>query len=470
MMLFADPKVDVKCLPDQTPVDLNADAVTAPWSVVTEEVTDDLVVTQPDLSADPPKTVGASLTYSADYENRLSVSEDECDTAENLVTNHPAQFVDMRTTLRQFKERLFVKSSDSMDTVVTRIVYDAMLGALKEVTTTQPEKPASTGHYVLRVDSETFVPKMKTVESPDVARTSSSGTILNACSPEFKPQRMARMEERSTEDTPKHSGSNCGSSLAVAGDMPNHSICSEPSPSQGAAGDTRKHHCGCSETPLGTVSDKPRHGGVCSVPSHEQGTVGDPSKHLGVPGMSSPDRGCVGDPSKHLGVPGVSSPERGSVGRGVRSVYSPEPGSGGDSVKHRGVRCMPSLRLQRCVSTDHCGIQTDPPSMNSVMTNTRSKRTKECATQTSTSHVARSDVAINTVESLFERNLKYHLVPVVSTASIAVNTPKIHMRSCKSQCSVACEDGTTMTSENIIHPTYQRTTSEVSGISWEQRV
>ena len=449
MMLFADPKVDVKCLPDQTPGDITADTVTAPWSVVTEEVTDDLVVTQPDLSADPPKMVSASLTYSADYENRLSVSEDECDSAENKVTNHPAQFVDMRTTLQQFKERLFVKSSDPVDTVVQRIVYDAMLGALKEVTTAQPEKPASTGHYVLRADSETFVPKMKTVESPDVARTSSSGTILNACSPEFKPHRMAWMEERSTEDTPKHSGSNCVSSLTGACDMPNHSICSEPSPSQGAAGDTNIHHCVCCKTSLVTVSDKPRHGGVCSVPSHEQVTVG--------------------DPSKHLGVPGVSSPERGSVGRGVRSVYSPEPGSGGDSAKHRGVRCMPSLRLQRCVSTDHCGIQTDPPSMSSVMTNTRLKRTKECATQTSTSHVARSDVAINTVESLFERNLKYHLVPVVSTASVAVNTPKIHMRSCKSQCSVACEDGTTMTSENIVHPTYQRTTSEVSGISRERR-
>ena len=456
--MFADLKVDVKCLPDQTPGDLTADAVTAPWSVVTEEVTDDLVLTPPDLSADPPKMVGASLTYSADYENRLSESEDECDNAEtkDQVTDHPAQFVDMRTTLRQFKERLFVKSSDPVDTVVQRIVYDAMLGALKEVTMTQPEKPASTGHYVLRVDSETFVPKMKTVESPDVARTSSSGTILNACSPEFKPQRMARMEERSSEDTPKHRSSNSVSAH-------------EPSPSQGAAVDTNIHHCVCCKTSLVAVSDKPRHRGVCSVPSHEQVTVGDPSKQSGVLGVSSPDQVTVGDPSKHLGIPGMSSPERGSVGRGVRSVYSPEPGSGGDSAKHRGVRCMPSLRLQRCVSTDHCGIQTDPPSMNSVMTNTRSKRTKECATQTSTSHVARSDVAINTVESLFERNLKYHLVPVVSTASVAVNTPKMHTRSCKSQCSVACEDGMTMTTENIVHPTYRRTTSEVSGISREHR-
>ena len=447
--VFADPEVDVKCLQDQTPGDRTTDAVTTQWSVVMEE--DDPVVT--DLAPpDPPKIVGASLTYSADYENRLSESEDECDSADNKdqVTNRPAQFVDMRTTLRQLKERLFVKSIDPVDTVVKRIVYDAMLGALTEVTTTQPEQPA---HYVLRVDSEAFVPKMTTVESPDVVRASSSGTILNACSPEFRPQCRASVEKTSTEDTPKRRSSSYGVSsrgLVGAGDMPNHGgVCSKPSPSQGAAGDTTKHHSVCSEMSPGTVSDKPRHRSICSVPSHDQGSVG--------------------DSSKHRGVHGVTSPERGSVGRGVRSVHSPEQTSGGDSPKHRGVRCMPSLRLQRCVSTNHCGIQTEPPSINSVMTNTKSKRTKDCATQTSTSHVARSDVAINTVESLFERNLKYHLVPVVNTASVAVNTPKIHMRSCKSQCTVACEDGTTMTWENIVHPTFQRTTSEVSGISWQRR-
>ena len=62
---------------------------------------------------------------------------------------------------------------------------------------------------------------------------------------------------------------------------------------------------------------------ACSMVMHSPGTVSDKPRHRGICSVPSPDQGRFGDPSKHRGVRGVTSPERGSVGRDVWSVHSP---------------------------------------------------------------------------------------------------------------------------------------------------
>jgi len=289
-----------------------------------------------DQNANTTNRTSTPLTYADDYKNRLSDSgspdefvtriTSDTSTDTRVVTGH---FVDMRSAIEQFKETLFVKSSDPVDIVAKRLVYNAMCGALATVTKSTP-----TRNHVLRVESSMFVPRTTSGLMVDMKKSSNR---LSASSPEFRPRNAVSLDQ-----------GNVRSAVARRGD---------------------------------------------------------------------------------------SSPAR------------------------RGICTAPSLRMQRCVSTYHCGVQTETPPTSSVMTNTRARRTKDCATQTHDLPRACSDVAINTVDSMFDHRFRYRLMPVVATKDAWVDTPKIHTRNIKSQCSVACEDGSTMTTE-----IRQRTMSEVSDV------
>lgn len=211
MILFVDPKVAVACCQDQISNGHRPHACTTKWSVAAGEVTDDLLTTQlvksKGQSVATLKTTYTPLTYAADYKNRLSDSEsaDECDNISssnkgkdmNVARGH---FVDMMSALQQFKETLFVKSSDPVDTVAKRLVYDAMCGALDKVTRSRKSYPTSKQNHVLRAESSTFVPRTRP------ALAASSSNQLNASSPEFRPQSTISLERGSSGYALSHRG------------------------------------------------------------------------------------------------------------------------------------------------------------------------------------------------------------------------------------------------------------------------
>ena len=340
--MFVDPKMTAARWPGQMTNGLGTSVCTTKWSVAGGEVTETPLThqiwTSKDQNANTTNRTSTTLTYADDYKNRLSdsgspdefVTRITSDTSPDtrVATGH---FVDMRSAIEQFKETLFVKSSDSVDIVAKRLVYNAMCGALATVAKSMAKR-----NHVLRVESSTFVPRTTSGLTVDVNKSSNR---LSASSPEFRPRNAV---------------------------------------------------------------------------SVEQGTV------------------------------------RSAVTR-----------RGDSSPARRGICTAPSLRLQRCVSTYHCGVQTETRPTSSVMTNTRARRTKDCATQTHDLPRACSDVAINTVDSMFDHRFRYRLMPVVATKDACVDTPKIHTRNMKSQCRVACEDGSTMTAQ-----TRQRATSEVSDVCY----